>query len=414
MQSKHGGVMEEIYQLSQTQLKLFNRPYKRYLLQEPGLFKRFCVILGPRGVGKTTAMIQHLLDLATGDLFSPNILYVQADHFLIRDRNLYEIAEHFDNFGGNAVCFDEIHKYPDWSLELKSIADTFPKLKILASGSSALEITRASHDVSRRALHINMWGMSFREYLELYLGITLPAYNLEAILKDHVPMANDIVDRLGEAKILAHFKSYLKHGYYPFYYDDQDEAVFFRILNQNLHTTLESDLLAVHPSLTGNSIKKINKLIRVISSSVPFSPDLRKLSELTDISDQRTLKTYLKYLEDAGLIIGLCRTPRGLRSMEKPEKIFLNNPNLMYAFTDNTDIGSVRETFFMNSLGARHAVTFPEKGDFLVDDAFLFEVGGKNKDFKGIKDIPNSYLVLDDMEKGFGRKIPLWLFGFLY
>lgn len=406
--------MEDIYRLSQTQLSAFERPYKRYFLKKHDLNHRLCIILGQRGIGKTTAMVQRLLDVAGHDLYSETILYVQADHFLIGDRSLYEIAEQFVNIGGKTICFDEIHKYPRWSMELKSITDTFVKLNVLASGSSALEIYKGSHDLSRRSLLMRMWGMSFREFIEMSCEMSLPVYSLENIATDHVRIAHKIVDMLQDKMVLALFKAYLRHGYYPFYFEGQDDALFCQILNQNLHTTIESDLIAVQPSLTGNSIKKITKLLRIISASVPFYPDLNKLTELTDVGDQRTLKTYLKYLEDSGLIIGLSRSGRGLREMEKPEKIFLNNPNLIYAFAPNTDIGAIRETFFLNMLGGTHMVKAPPQGDFFVDDSYLFEIGGKNKNFNQIKDIENSFLVVDDIEKGFGKKIPLWLFGFLY
>jgi len=214
--------------------------------------------------------------------------------------------------------------------------------------------------------------------------------------------------------VLALFKAYLRHGYYPFFFEEQNESLFYHLLNQNLHAVIEGDLLAVQPALSGNSIKKIAGLLRIIAASVPFVPDLKKLAELTEVGDLRTLKTYMKYLEDCGLILGLTRTGKGLRALEKPEKIFLNNPNLMVAFTANAAAGTIRETFFLNMLSTRHILKASQQGDFLVDDRYLFEVGGKNKDFSQIKDIQDSFLTLDDMEKGFGRKVPLWLFGFLY
>ena len=406
--------MDDLYRLSQTQLAFFNRPYRRYFLAVHNLSHRLCIVLGQRGIGKTTAMVQHILDVAAQDALSESILYVQADHFLIRDRSLYEIAEHFVNFGGHTICFDEIHKYPDWSLELKSITDTFAGLKVLATGSSALEIHRGSHDLSRRALQMRMWGMSLREYVELSLGLKLSAYSLATILSDHARIASEIVGKLKRHKILPLFRSYLRHGYYPFYFEGQNETLFFQLLNQNIHTTLESDLITVQPALTGNSIKKISKLLRIIAASVPFFPDFKKLTALTETADQRTLKTYLKYLEDLGLIYGLGRLGKGLRGLEKPEKIFLNNPNLLHALTPGADKGTIRETFFMNALSAMHTLKAPRHGDFAVDDAYLFEVGGKNKSFTQIKDMANSYLAVDDIEKGFGKKIPLWLFGFLY
>ena len=406
--------MEDLFRLSQTQLAVFNKPYKRYFLRAHDLTRRLCIILGQRGIGKTTAMAQHLLDVAGQDKLSNTILYVQADHFLVGARSLYEIAERFVDLGGKTICFDEIHKYPQWSMELKSITDTFVELNVLASGSSALEIYKGGHDLSRRAVQMRMWGMSFREYIELSLDISIPTYSLEDILSDHVHIAHEIADELEKKKPLALFKAYLKHGYYPFYFEDQNEALFYQLLNQNLHTTIESDLIAVQPALTGNSIKKIGVLLRIISASVPFFPDLKKLAALTEVGDQRTLKTYLKYLEDCGLIMGLSRTGKGLRSLEKPEKIYLNNPNLIHAFAPDVNRGTIRETFFLNMLSAGHSLKAPRKGDFLVDDLYLFEVGGRNKDFSQIKNIENSFLAVDDMEKGFGKKIPLWLFGLLY
>ena len=406
--------MEDIFRLSQTQLAVFDRPYKRYFLNTHNLNSRLCIILGQRGIGKTTAMVQHLLDVAGGDKLSEKILYIQADHFLVGARSLYEISEQFVNLGGNTICFDEIHKYSGWSLELKSIYDTFSDLQVLASGSSALEIYKGSHDLSRRAVQMRMWGMSFREYIELTVGNSVPSYGLSDILKDHIRIAHDVASVLSNDKPLALLKKYLRHGYYPFFFEHRDEALFYQLLNQNLHTIIESDLLAVQPALTGSSIKKISALIRIIASSVPFSPDYTKLAALVDVGDQRTLKTYLKYLEDCCLIFGLSRTGKGLRNLEKPEKIYLNNPNLIYAFSTKGNTGNIRETFFLNMLNMGHSIKAAEKGDFLIDDTYIFEIGGRNKDFSQIKDVENSFLALDDIEKGFGKKIPLWIFGLLY
>ncbi len=408
--------MEDLFRLSQTQLAFFNRPYRRYFLSAHNLNQRLCIILGPRGIGKTTVMAQHLMDVAGQDKLSRRILYIQADHFLIGSRSLYEIAERFVDLGGTAICFDEIHKYSQWSLELKSITDTFRDLKVLASGSSALEIYKGSHDLSRRAVQMRMGGMSFREYVELSLEVSIPSYSLIDIVNDHVRIAHEVCDILAKAKSkpLVLFKEYLKYGYYPFFFESRDETLFYQLLNQNLHTTIESDLIAVQPSLTGTSIKKIGALLRIIASSVPFFPDFKQLAALTEVGDQRTLKTYLKYLEDCCLLSALSRTGKGFRSLEKPDKIYLNNPNLIHAFSAHANKGNIRETFFLNTLGAGHSVKAPQQGDFLVDDRYLFEVGGKNKDFSQIKDVGDSFLALDDMEKGFGNKIPLWLFGLLY
>lgn len=406
--------MEDLFRLSQTQLAVFNRPYRRYFLNAHDLNRRLCIILGQRGIGRTTAMVQHLLDVAGQDRLSQKILYVQADHFLVGNRSLYEISERFVDLGGTTICFDEIHKYANWWLDLKSIIDTFPDLNVLASGSSALEIHKGRHDLSRRAVLMRMWGMSFREYIELSLGISIPSYTLDEVLKDHVRIANDVADKMIGRKPLAMFKNYLRHGYYPFYFEERDEALFYQLLNQNLHTIIESDLISVQPALTGNSIKKISALLRIIAASIPFFPDYTKLADLTDVGDQRTLKTYLKYMEDSCLLVGLSRTGKGLKNLEKPEKIFLNNPNLIQAVASVNNPENIRETFFLNMLNVEHTLKAPDKGDFLVDDRYLFEVGGRKKDFSQISGMKNSFLALDDMEKGFGKKIPLWLFGLLY
>ena len=406
--------MDDLFRLSQTQLSVLDRPYRRYFLDAHDLTPRLCIILGQRGIGKTTAMVQHLLEVAGGDKLSRKILYVQTDHFLVGARSLYEIAEQFVDLGGNTICFDEIHKYSGCSQELKSITDTFPGLSVLASGSSALEIYKGSHDLSRRAVQMRMFGMSFREYIELSVGASIPSYTLSEIVTDHVRITHDVAGILSKEKPLALFKKYLRHGYYPFFFEQRDEALFYQLLNQNLHTIIESDLLSVQPALTGSSVKKISALIRIIAASVPFSPDYTKLASLIDVGDQRTLKTYLKYLEDCCLIYGLSRSGKGLRNMEKPEKIYLNNPNLIHAFSTEGNKGNIRETFFLNMLNIGHSVKAAKQGDFSVDDSYVFEIGGRNKNFSQIKDIENSFLALDDIEKGFGKKIPLWVFGLLY
>lgn len=375
------------------------------------------VILGQRGVGKTTAIIQHMTNWMGGELESSKALYVQADHFLVGKTPLYAIAEEFYNIGGNLICFDEIHKYPSWSLELKSMYDTFSSLAIIASGSSALEILRGSHDLSRRALVSNMTGLSFREFIEMRCRVSLHPLPLETLLKEHEKAAIPIlrtVEKKGE-KILGLFRKYLSHGYYPYFLEYQDIGHYYRIVEQGMHASLENDLPVIHPTLTGISVQKIKKLLTYIASAVPLIPDMRRLKNLLDVGDERTLKTYLSYLEDAGLIRCLFASGKGLVRLGKPEKIFLHNPNQYYAIHGAVENpGSVRETFFLNALSESHAVTHPLKGDFLVDGKTVFEIGGKGKDFSQIKDENNAFLAVDDMELGVGKKLPLWLLGFLY
>jgi len=406
-------MLEELFSISQIYLKNYNQEYNRYFLNEQNLSNRFSIIVGQRGIGKTTFMVQYIMKHYK-DIFTTKALYLQADHVLLGEYSLYEIADEFVKMGGELLCIDEIHKYKEWSKELKSINDTFKNLKLLVSGSSALEISKGSNDLSRRALVYTMQGMSFREFIELKYKIPLKKYSLNDILSSHQPLAQEVIESV-EAKglkILVLFKEYLEIGYYPFYFEYNDKDQFILALEQNINSTIESDLLSIYPSLTGNSIRKLKSLIKIISSSVPFTLELKKLKTAVGISDERTLKNYLKYLEDAGLIRLLQKNDKGIKSLQKPEKIYLDNPNLL--IFKNSDIGTIRETFFINQLAKKFTIIAPEQGDFLVDEKYLFEVGGKSKKFKQIKDIADSFVAADNIEIGFGNKIPLWLFGFMY
>ena len=387
-----------------------NLDYKRYFIKEDKIKHRLTIITGQRGIGKTTTIAQYMAKY-------PEVksLYVSMDSFLIGELSMYEIAEVFEADGGKLLCFDEIHKYSNWSQELKSIYDNFPNLQVLASGSSALEINRGSHDLSRRAHQLKMYGMSFKEYLELTLALNFDTLTLEQILKTHETLAFDIAMKLEHKgkKILPLFKKYLKSGYYPYSLSIDDEDIFLDMLKQNINVSLSSDLLFVYPSLDGNSIKKLKLLLSIIMESVPFVPVIEKLKHSLDVGDGRTLKDYFIKLEDAGILKLLMKaSSRGLAKLEKPEKIYSDNTNLLNIVEAN--VGTVRETFFLNICSKEHKVTYPKKGDFLVDDTYLFEIGGKNKGFSQIKDIENSYIAMDDIETGSGNKIPLWLFGFLY
>jgi uncharacterized protein len=411
-------VIEDLFRLSQSFLTTYNRKYIRYFIKANPLQNRFSIILGQRGVGKTTSIIQYILRSYGSDLFTSKALYVQADHFLVANQPIYEIAEQFYNLGGELICFDEIHKYADWAGELKSIHDTFPKLRIIASGSAALEIYRGSHDLSRRAVVYRMFGMSLKEYIELTTGLELKSFTLEEIIHNHPVIALEITKTLErkKKKILALFREYLEYGYYPYFLDYKDKGLFYLTLEQNIRTTLESDLMTIYPSLSGNTVKKLKKLLAIIAASVPFTPDLKKIKNLLDIGDERTLKTYLKYLEDAGVILTVSKIGQGLRPLGKPEKIYLNNPNLIQALvgSSQTNRGTIRETFFLNMVQNLYEVALPAWGDFRVGEKYTFEVGGRKKTFEQIKDLPDSYLAVDDLEVGIRNRIPIWLFGFLY
>lgn len=295
-----------------------NLPYQRYFIRDEKIKHRLTIITGQRGVGKTTTIAQYMA-------LHPklNALYVSMDSFLIGELSMYEIAESFEMNGGELLCFDEIHKYANWSQELKSIYDNFPNLQIIASGSSALEINKGSHDLSRRAHQLKMYGMSFKEYLELKLEIKLEKFELEKILKSHDEIAFEIVMLLEKKrkKILPLFKDYLKSGYYPYSLSIDDDDVFLDILEQNINVSISSDLLFVYPSLDGNSVKRLKLLLSIIMESVPFVPVIEKLKSTLEIGDGRTLKDYFVKLEDAGILKLLMKSSsKGLAKLENPKK----------------------------------------------------------------------------------------------
>ena len=411
-------MIEKLFSYHRTILSSFNRPFKRYFLKKYTLKNRFSIISGQRGVGKTTVMIQYIDSFIEQNIVSKKALYVPVDHFMVVGYSLYEIAEEFVNYGGQLLCFDEIHKYPNWSRELKSIYDSFPNIKLIVSGSSALKIHKGSHDLSRRAVVYKMTGLSLREFIELKYQIELPALDIESILINHETYSYEITQKLDlkNLKILPVFKEFLRHGYFPYFLEHPDEATYLRTLEQGLHTTIESDLLSIYPRLAGVSIKKLKMLLSTIARSAPFTPDMKRLKQIIEVGDERTLKTYLNYLEDGHAITCLSKENKSIRGLEKPEKIYLNNPNQALAICDKDTVnpGTIREIFFTCMLQEEYNIAIPPKGDFIVDDKRLFEVGGKGKTFKQIKDIPNSYLALDNIEHGMNAKIPLWLFGFLY
>lgn len=410
-------MLEDIIKLSQRFLEIKTSPYRRYFIQTVDLSHRLIIIIGARGVGKTTTLIQHLLDQVKGDRYDPRILYVQADHLAIGSMTLYEIAEQFEQLGGKYLALDEIHRYPNWSQELKSINDTFPSLQVIASGSSALEIQKGTHDLSRRSLQFDMAGLSFREYLELQLKIELPTLSLEEVLESHPRKAGEIVSQLAELneKVLPRFEEYLKTGFYPYTREFPNKGSYFMTLEQNLHTTLESDLVAIHPELSGNSIKKIKQLLIYIAASVPFSPSWAQIKTIVDIGDIRTLKTYFSYLERAQIIRSVEKATQKLRAVGSVAKVYLANPNQLAALSQGKENrGTVRETFFLSMLSFKNEVAVPAEGDFLVNGRYLFEVGGRKKTFEQIRDLKHSFLALDGIETSAGSKVPLWLFGFLY
>jgi len=395
-----------------------HRPYRRYLMGQNPFPSRCTMLTGQRGVGKTTCLVQHLVDQYPDYLSSRRCLYLPVDHFVVAQSAIYDIATDFANGGGELLCLDEVHKCPTWSRDLKSIIDTLPGLRVVASGSSMLQLHKGSHDLSRRILVQRLEGLSFREYLAIRHGLEFDALTLEQILADHEEVAPRIVEKMRKSAlyILAEFQEYLACGYYPFFLQFNDKKSFLIALEQSIHAVIESDLPAIHPAMTGNSIARIKRLLSALAANVPYTPDFIKLRGLLGIADDRTLKDYLQCLQEAGLIMTISKLGKPLKSMEKPDRIYLGDSNIAYALavTGEPNLGSLRETFFCRMLSANHSVASGGKADFLLDAKFTVEVGGKNKGQDQIVGNTNAYLALDELPVGFGARVPLWLFGFLY
>lgn len=367
---------------------------------------RLVCIRGSRGTGKTTLMLQHIKKAFAGDL--GKVVYVSLDNLYFADNSLIDFVDSFVKRGGEYLFLDEVHKYPDWSRVIKNIYDDYPELHVAFTGSSLLEILNARSDLSRRALVYNLQGLSFREYLKLVADADFPILTLDEILSDNEKLSAEIVSKI---KPFMYFDGYLKNGYYPYFLEGIDD--YYSRLNETVNMVLEIELPLLR-KIDVSYLVKIKKLLTAIGKSAPFIPNVSELSSHIQISRQ-TLLQYLQYLEESKLIYQVFKESRGLGTLEKPDKIFLENTNLMFLLGKiETNIGNVRETFAFNQLSYNHEVLFSEQSDFFIDKKYTFEVGGKNKKRKQIKDVPDSYILADDIEFGTERRIPLWLLGFLY
>lgn len=397
--------METLFNEQRILLENIDLKFERHLMYELPWDERLLGIQGFRGVGKTTMLLQYLKKKYSD---SENALYVSLDNLYFTNNNLLDFVRNFVAKGGEHLFLDEVHKYKNWAIELKNIYDLYKKLKITFTASSLLEILNSHADLSRRAVVFFMQGLSFREYLNFSLNTEFKKYDLDEILKNHKHIASDF---LQDIKPLQYFGKYMEKGYYPFFIDG--ERLYYNKIQSIVNMVIEIEL----PLLRGvepSKIVKIKQLLYIIAQSVPFKPNISKLSERIVVT-RNTLVEYINHLADTKLINRLFADSKGISLLQKPDKLFLENTNLSYAISyNNPNIGNLRETFFLNQLSQNHIVTYPKKGDFMVDNKFLFEIGGKNKNYKQIVDIKNSYVVADDIEYGYGDKIPLWLFGFLY
>lgn len=366
---------------------------------------RLIALKGSRGVGKTTLLLQHIKQTLP---FNEQTLYVSLDNIFFSGNTLIDLADSFVKNGGQFLFLDEVHRYRNWSQEIKNIYDDYPELHVVFTGSSVLQIKKSGGDLSRRAVYYNLPGLSLREYIKFSKGIEFSAFSLEDIINNHIQICSEIISRI---KPIAVFNEYLKYGYYPFFMEGKPE--YYGKLSEIVNTILEVDLPNTH-DISFLSIEKLKKLLYIISVSVPFSPNIQKLSENTGIT-RNTIVLYLNYLQEARIIDLLYTKFKGISLLQKPEKIYLHHPNLHYALAgETTNTGSIRESFFSNQLSFGHSIISPEKGDFKVDNKYIFEVGGRDKNFTQITDISNSFIAADNIEIGYKNTVPLWLFGFLY
>lgn len=386
---------------------------KRSLYEKIDWAQRCIGIVGARGTGKTTLVLQYLQEhYAT----SEKALYISIDHPKFQSLSLYEFGEEFFQYGGELLVLDEVHKYQDWSSHIKTLYDSYPKLKMIFSGSSLLKLQKQNADLSRRAVMYHLPGLSFREYLlfeaqEMFMPLTF-----QELMEQHREIATVVAKRL---RPLEYFQNYLKYGYYPFFLEGKD---IYRVrLQEVVNQILEGDLPYVN-RVDLRQISKLKKLLYMLSVTVPSELNIQKISSATEISRPKVYE-YLEYLKDARLLNMVRGVGKGYRVLTKPEKIYLENTNLTYAIADTVNIGTLRETFFVNQIHnaysshsafVTNAIELSKQGDFVVNGQYTVEVGGKNKGVRQIQNVEHACIAADGIECGVGKKIPLWLFGFLY
>lgn len=390
--------MNLLRELSAAAVERTETTFSRYMDQIFPWDNRMTALIGPRGVGKTTLMLQHIKK----HLQQKDTLYTSAESVYFGNHTLFDTAMQFSKLGGRHLFIDEVHKYKGWSTELKMIYDNLPDLQVVFTGSSVLDIYKGTADLSRRILIYEMQGMSFREYLNMSLGAELPVYTFEQIINNEIKLPQDIKPPL------VLFKEYIRKGYYPFY---REQGYEIR-LNQIVNMTLETDI-PIYANYTVSVSKKLKQLMQIIADSVPFKPNYSALAEMIK-ADRNNLSDYFNLMERAGLIAQLHEPTQGIRALGKVDKVYLDNPNLSYALSiAQPEMGNLRETFFYNQMRVNHIVTNSKISDFQIDGK-TFEVGGRNKGQKQIATAEEGYVVKDDIEYGFGNILPLWAFGFNY
>lgn len=394
----------EAGQFSFVRSALFNR------LEPP---KQNVVILkGARGIGKSTIIQQFL---HKKQVEGARVLYISADSTLL-ESTLAEFAYEYQKRGGVYLAFDEIHKYPDWQSEIKTILDSFTQIKLLVSGSSSMHLDYASSDLSRRHIMLAAKGLSFREYMEMHFQLKSDVFNLEDLLVNADKIASDFVNRCRKNQIdlLAAFKLYLKEGYFLSKENYDKITLYYDSLINTMNSVIESDLPYAYQDIDNMSKKNIKNLLKHIAKKCPFTPNISELSNSLGVANKNTLKKYLYYLNKGDVLINLYAMNKSHKDFQKPEKIFLSNTNYAYAFEKNPLMGTIRETFVACCLQDLVDLTAPTSGDFLINNEIVFEVGGRSKNNRQVKSVKKNYVLADDIFTVSYNQIPLWLLGFLW
>ena len=393
--------MQKLIVISERRSNQLKQQYKRFLFHEIDWNQKLIVLLGHRGVGKTTMLLQTMQQREKSIYMSLDNIYFEAN------RLVHTVEELYQN-GIRNFFLDEVHRYPHWSGDIKNIYDNYDDVRLVTTGSSILELSKGQADLSRRALTYYLPGLSFREFLELQTDQKWATLELKQVFEEHEQLSANMTDR---EDILKQFQDYLKFGYYPFFLEGTNS--YFSKLLETSNLIIDLDINA-YEELQYATIRNLKKLLYIISQSVPFKPNVTKLAQQMSVS-RNTLLKMLDLMNRAQLLTLLKSDARGNSFLQKPEKVYLNNPNLLWAFSDGKPgIGNLRETFFLNQLSVKHEVSSSKWADFLVDIKFTIEVGGASKTARQIKGVPEAHLALDGLKHGSRNRIPLWMFGFLY
>jgi len=401
--------MEQLYERHDAYISQTPTEFVREIMNEIHWDSRLIIIKGPKGVGKSTLMLQYIkMNFQSDDR---SVLYCSADSSYFATHTIIDTINHFTRHGGKSIFIDEIHKYDNWSREIKEAYDLHKDLHIVISGSSLIELNNGDADLSRRAVPYNMSGLSFREFLWFDAGILFDKVSLDSLLSTPNQLCTLVTSK---CKPLQYFSRYMQCGYYPFYFEEK-QVIYIKIEGM-LDYVINSEL-TINRGLEVGNIRKVKSLLQLLSQMVPYEVDIKKLSGAVGIERTTVLK-YLSYLEEAKLIRRLFTDLNSVTSLQKPDKILLDNPNILYTLSDSKpETGTVREAFFCNQMAAsghKTAYCGQTGGDYRIDDKYVFEIGGRSKDFSQIQGVENGYLAVDDIESATGRKIPLWAFGFLY